>query len=489
MLLLAALDREWRSRLEPFAQTEAMFKRDSDRFKRSLMLVDAVATAVCFVAAYAFREASIGTTPSLSAYVALVPVIAPLSVLMLAMVGTYNEPLARPMPSLVRAIVSGVTLTVMHLILLIFMLKLHFVSRLVVFSFGLASILLLVTIRAVARWRLLRASDLRRRVLVVGTGDYARRAVAALAGQTPSACDVVGCIEIAWSSAVGDVRPTPHSNTVGRITGFLKDNVVDEIVLAVPLSMVDAIEYALVAAEMEGVRVRVMADFFRAAPKRLSLDECGAVPFLTLDWVAADDWRLIVKRLLDIAVAATVLVFCAPLFAVVAAAIAFDSPGSVLFVQRRVGLNKRPFWLVKFRTMGTDAERRQGTLEALNEANGPVFKIANDPRVTRVGRFLRRTSIDELPQLWNVLRGDMSLVGPRPLPLRDVSRFNEALQRKRFSVKPGLTCLWQVSGRSGIGFGEWLRLDLWYIDNWSLTLDLKLILQTVPAVLRGTGAV
>jgi exopolysaccharide biosynthesis polyprenyl glycosylphosphotransferase len=232
-----------------------------------------------------------------------------------------------------------------------------------------------------------------------------------------------------------------------------------------------------------------MADFFRVTPKRLSLDECGAMPFLTLDWVASDDWRLIVKRLLDVAVAAGVLIVGAPLFVLVALAIRLDSRGSVLFVQRRVGLNKRTFSLVKFRTMCTDAERRQATLEGLNEANGPVFKIANDPRVTRVGRFLRRTSIDELPQLWNVLRGDMSLVGPRPLPLRDVSRFNEALQRKRFSVKPGLTCLWQVSGRSGIGFGEWLRLDLWYIDNWSLALDLKLLVQTVPAVLRGTGAV
>jgi exopolysaccharide biosynthesis polyprenyl glycosylphosphotransferase len=453
------------------------------------MLVDGGATALCFLAAYAFREASVGATPGFSAYLALLPVIAPLSVVMLALSGAYTGPFAAPMPRIISSVTGGVALTVAQLILLIFALKLHFVSRLVVFSFAVASVVALVAIRGIVRWRLRRSSDLRRRVLVVGTRELARRAVAALAAETLSACHVVGRLEITMASAVGDTRPTPHPGTVARITGFLKDNVVDEIVLAVPLFMADAIEQAIVAAEMEGVRVRVMADFFRVAPKRLSLDECGAMPFLTLDWVGSDDWRLMVKRLLDIVVAAGILIVGAPLFVLVALAIKLDSRGSVLFVQRRVGLNKRTFWLVKFRTMGTDAERRQATLEGLNEANGPVFKIANDPRVTRVGRFLRRTSIDELPQLWNVLRGDMSLVGPRPLPLRDVSRFNEALQRKRFSVKPGLTCLWQVSGRSGIGFGEWLRLDLWYIDNWSLTLDVKLLLQTVPAVIRGTGAV
>jgi exopolysaccharide biosynthesis polyprenyl glycosylphosphotransferase len=453
------------------------------------MLVDGGATAVCFLAAYAFRAASIGTTPGFSAYLALLPVVCPLTVLMLAIVGAYTVPFATLMPRIITTITGAVALTVAQLVLLVFALKLHFVSRVVVFSFAIASVLALVAIRGVVRWRLTRSADLRRRVLVVGTRDRARRAVAALAGETLAACDVVGCVEITLASAVGDVRPTPHPDAVARMTGFLKDNVVDEIVLAVPVTMVDAIEHAFVAAEMEGVRVRVMADFFRVAPKRLSLDECGAVPFLTLDWVAADDWRLIVKRLIDVVVAAGALIACTPLFVLVAAAIRLDSPGSVLFVQRRVGLSKRTFRLAKFRTMCTDAEWRQETLEGLNEANGPVFKIANDPRVTRVGRLLRRTSIDELPQLWNVLRGDMSLVGPRPLPLRDVSRFNEALQRKRFSVKPGLTCLWQVSGRSGIGFGEWLRLDLWYIDNWSLTLDLKLLAKTVPAVFRGTGAV
>lgn len=466
-----------------------MFKRDWDRLKRAVVLVDVLATTCCFLAAYAFREVSIGATSPLPAYLGLLPVILVLSVLMLALFGTYNVPVATPMSRIVGAVTGAVTVTVMHLVLLIFVLKLHFVSRLVVFSFAMANIVVLVAIRAVLRWRLRRFPGLRRRILVVGTGQRVHRAVAALAGQNHSACEVVGRIDIMLPRAVGDAGSTAYVGTVDTIAGVLKDTVVDEIVLAVPLSMVDTIEHVVVAAEMEGVRVRVMADFFHTAPKRLSLDECGALPFLTLDWVASDDWRLLAKRLIDVGFAAAALIILVPLFGVVALAIRLDSRGPVLFVQRRVGRNKRTFWLVKFRTMCVDAERRQATLEAFNEAQGPVFKIANDPRVTRVGRLLRRTSVDELPQLWNVLRGDMSLVGPRPLPLRDVHQFDQALQRKRFSVKPGITCIWQVSGRSRLGFSEWLRLDLWYIDNWSLTLDLKLLLRTLPAVLKGTGAV
>jgi exopolysaccharide biosynthesis polyprenyl glycosylphosphotransferase len=276
--------------------------------------------------------------------------------------------------------------------------------------------------------------------------------------------------------------------TVHEIAEVLKENVIDEIILAVPRSMIDHMENVVRAAETEGVRVRVMADLFAPVPKRLSLDECGTVPFLTFDWVAYDDWKLGAKRVIDLVLSATALLVAAPVLIAIAVAIRLDSPGPVLFVQTRMGHSKRTFRLVKFRTMAVDAEIRQSELEKLNEAEGPVFKIANDPRVTRIGAFLRRTSLDELPQFWNVLRGDMSLVGPRPLPLRDVRRFDEAVQRKRFSVKPGITCLWQISGRSKLTFAEWLKLDLWYIDNWSLTLDLSLLVRTIPAVLKRRGA-
>jgi lipopolysaccharide/colanic/teichoic acid biosynthesis glycosyltransferase len=183
------------------------------------------------------------------------------------------------------------------------------------------------------------------------------------------------------------------------------------------------------------------------------------------------------------------LIVFAPLLLVIAVLIRLTSPGPILFTQERFGYQKRRFTMYKFRSMVIGAEHALGDLESQNEVGGPVFKMSNDPRVTRLGSFLRKTSIDELPQLFNVLRGDMSLVGPRPLSTRDVSRFDEPWLMRRFSVLPGLTCIWQVSGRSMLSFNEWISLDLEYIDNWTLLLDLEILARTIPAVLLGEGAV
>jgi len=182
-----------------------------------------------------------------------------------------------------------------------------------------------------------------------------------------------------------------------------------------------------------------------------------------------------------------VLAVASPLLLAIALAIRLDSPGGALFVQDRVGMGGRRFRFFKFRTMVPDAEKKQAAIEHLNESTGPVFKIQKDPRVTRVGDFLRKTSLDELPQLLNVLRGDMSLVGPRPLPVRDVLRMDTRSHKRRFSVKPGITCLWQIDGRVP-DFEKWIATDIFYIDNWSLGLDLKILLRTIPAVLSGRGA-
>src|SRR5262249_11463666 len=182
------------------------------------------------------------------------------------------------------------------------------------------------------------------------------------------------------------------------------------------------------------------------------------------------------------------LIALAPALAAIALLVKLTSEGPILFQQERLGLNKRRFVMYKFRSMVPDAEKLMAGLQALNEARGPVFKIKNDPRITPIGRFLRRTSLDELPQLFNVLRGDMSLVGPRPLPVRDYEGFNEDWQRRRFSVRPGITCLWQVNGRSKITFEHWMKLDLQYVDEWSIWLDMKILVQTIPAVTKGSGA-
>jgi lipopolysaccharide/colanic/teichoic acid biosynthesis glycosyltransferase len=182
------------------------------------------------------------------------------------------------------------------------------------------------------------------------------------------------------------------------------------------------------------------------------------------------------------------LIVLSPLMLLAAIAVKLSSPGPIFFIHERMGLNKRKFKIYKFRTMVQDAEERRRQVEHLNEASGPVFKIRNDPRVTVLGKFLRKTSVDELPQLLNVLKGDMSLVGPRPLPLRDYQGFNEDWHRRRFSMPPGITCLWQVEGRSSIPFDRWMELDLQYVNEWSLWLDIKILLKTIPVVIKGSGA-
>jgi exopolysaccharide biosynthesis polyprenyl glycosylphosphotransferase len=240
--------------------------------------------------------------------------------------------------------------------------------------------------------------------------------------------------------------------------------------------------------EEQGIIVRLRTDLFKLKIARWQVDEFDGMRIVTIRSGPLDGWQLIAKRLLDFCGSAVLLLAMAPIFGIVVLLIKLDSPGPVFFRQERVGLNKRRFRLFKFRTMVEGAESQQQMLESLNEANGPVFKIKDDPRITRIGTFLRRYSVDELPQLFNVLKGEMSFVGPRPLPVRDVERIDAQWHRRRFSVKPGVTCLWQVNGRSDVSFDDWVRMDLEYIDQWSLGLDMRILMKTVPAVLKGSGA-
>jgi exopolysaccharide biosynthesis polyprenyl glycosylphosphotransferase len=249
------------------------------------------------------------------------------------------------------------------------------------------------------------------------------------------------------------------------------------------------IEEAVQACEMEGVEAWISADFFQTAIARPTFDVLGGKLMLVFHSTPQDSWALVFKGIIDFFGALLLLVLSLPLWIIAAIGIRLASKGPVFFRQERAGRYGKPFQMWKFRTMHTDAESRRAELESLNEMDGPVFKIKDDPRIFGLGRWLRKTSIDELPQLLNVLRGEMSLVGPRPLPVYEINRIEKHAQRRRLSVKPGLTCLWQVTGRNGIkNFEEWVALDLKYIDNWSLWLDLKILLKTLPAVLRGLGA-
>ena len=275
-----------------------------------------------------------------------------------------------------------------------------------------------------------------------------------------------------------------------QFEAFMREHVIDEIVVFSPLrSQYDKIARIVELAEAQGIILRFGIDPFSLKIGRSVIDQVGDVDVSTVQTGSMyGQPSLGVKTVLDFLIAGCLLLLLSPLMLAVAGLIKWQSPGPVLFVQQRLGFNKRRFNIYKFRTMREDAEQLQKGLEQLNEVDGPAFKIRNDPRITSLGKRLRMTSIDELPQLFNVLKGDMSLVGPRPLPVRDFEGFEHDIHRRRFSVKPGITCLWQISGRSNTSFDKWMELDMNYIDHWSIWLDLKILLKTIPAVLTRSGA-
>jgi exopolysaccharide biosynthesis polyprenyl glycosylphosphotransferase len=264
---------------------------------------------------------------------------------------------------------------------------------------------------------------------------------------------------------------------------------VNGVILGARHSYFEQVEAVIRACELEGVEAWLIADFFQTQISRPMFDDFSGRPVLVFRTTPEASWQGLLKLVLDFVGSAVLIVALSPLLLITAALVRWTSPGPVLFRQKRSGLNGQPFTIYKFRTMVSNAEQLKDELASMNEMSGPVFKVTNDPRITGIGRFLRKYSIDEFPQLFNVLRGEMSLVGPRPLPVDEVKRFNDLAHRRRLSVKPGLTCLWQVRGRSNVtDFKDWVRLDLEYIDNWSLWLDVKILCWTVPVVFAGTGA-
>jgi exopolysaccharide biosynthesis polyprenyl glycosylphosphotransferase len=326
-----------------------------------------------------------------------------------------------------------------------------------------------------------------RRVLVVGTGPHALRVVRELRAQPGARCRLVGFVD-SGTCATDDAVRRRTLGTLDQLDDLLMHRVVDEVMIALPVkSHYSEIQRAIDTCERVGVPARYAADFFTHVVGQLRYDGHDPMAMVRMD-VAPNDYRLRIKRMIDVVGAAVGLAAFAPVLLLVAVAVKLMSPGPLIFAQERFGLRKRLFRMYKFRTMVDGADQLQATLEGANEAEGPVFKIRKDPRITRVGAWLRRTSMDELPQLVNVLRGDMSLVGPRPMATRDVGRFAESWLMRRFSVPPGITGLWQISGRSNLSFDDWIALDLQYIDGWSLGLDFRILARTIPVVLKGTGA-
>ena len=332
-----------------------------------------------------------------------------------------------------------------------------------------------------------RANEIKHAV-IVGSGPQALKVFAAMKETKFRGCELAGFVDTVGDRVIPDDIAGRLIGSLDEFENVLSARAIDQVLIALPVkSCYAAIQQVIGTCERLGVEVVYFPDIFSVSLARRAYGHGGDVTAIRLHSVT-DDYRLLIKRGIDLVGAICGLTLLCPLMVACAVAVKLSSQGPVLFTQVRYGYRKRLFRMYKFRTMVQDAEQLQSTLEEHNEAQGPIFKIRVDPRVTRVGRVLRKLSLDELPQLINVLRGDMSLVGPRPMSMRDVSRFSESWLLRRFSVRPGLTCLWQVNGRSNVGFDRWVELDLQYIDNWSLMLDAQILLKTVPAVFSGSGA-
>jgi exopolysaccharide biosynthesis polyprenyl glycosylphosphotransferase len=339
-------------------------------------------------------------------------------------------------------------------------------------------------IRSVAR-AIRRRGYNTRRYAVVGSGPLAREIVRTMGAHPEWGYEFAGFVVDGPAPAA-----LARDKVLGSLDDFerlLRSTVLDEVTFVVSRERLSAVERMVLACEEQGISTRVCMDLFATRIATRSVEDLDGIPLLTLSTTPSDSLALAAKRAFDLFEAAVALLVLSPIFLVVAVAIRLESPGPIFFRQRRVGVYGREFNLYKFRSMYQDAEARLESLRARNEVSGPVFKMRDDPRVTRVGRFIRRASIDELPQFWNVLRGEMSVVGPRP-PLPSEVKQYERWQLRRLSVKPGITCTWQVSGRSQISFEQWMELDLRYIDSWSLWQDVKILARTIPAVLTGRGA-
>jgi len=468
-----------------------MLKQRAHLVARMMLVADLLLVCLGFALAYLWRASYPPPLVSVEQYLWLLAGALPIWAMLLRRFGLYASFRTRPLWAEPWALLKVAFWATLLLGALTFVAKWHYVSRSFVGLFGATACGLLVAERTAIR---LLARKLRRRgynyrnVLVVGTGRRAREIAAIIEEQRHWGLRLVGLV------SDGPARPVPRTGRVpvleqtDGLDRLVREQVVDEVIFAVSRKRLEDLEHVFLLCEELGIRTHVAVNFFPHMIAKVHLEDLRGIPLLTFSPVPTDEFALAVKRAFDVVVSGALIALLSPLVLGIAVAIKLTSPGPVLFKQKRVGLNGRRFTLYKFRSMVRDAEARKADLLHLNEMRGPAFKIANDPRLTPIGRLLRRTSLDELPQLFNVLRGDMSIVGPRP-PLPDEVAQYQLWQRRRLSMKPGLTCLWQVNGRSKVAdFDRWMRMDLQYIDSWSLKLDMKICLKTIPVVLLGKGA-
>lgn len=476
-----------------------MLKQKARAIALGVLAGDLALTAMSLPVAYFVRHGVLtGLFPTffrthlspINQYLFLLVVILPLWGLMLSAAGFYRShrtlPLGEEIWGAAKVAFGGTA----FLALLVYGLRLEFVSRFFLVVFGIVNFVFLSTEKVVLRLisRFVRSRGYNfRTVLLVGTGQKATQLGDFLEGHPHWGFRVIGYLD---DDNGGEIRRVNRWTCLGKmpdLEAVLMREVVDEVIFVIEKGRLPEYEQALIVAERHGVRAHVSMDIFPHVLARPVLEELDGVALLSFTTTPSNPLQLVAKRMVDLVLSLTFFVLTLPIQLLAALAIRLSSSGPVFFRQTRCGLNGRHFMLMKFRTMSAGAQERLHEVSHLNEMSGPVFKTSHDPRLTPVGRILRKFSIDELPQLLNVIRGDMSLVGPRP-PLPEEVAHYQPWQRRRLSMKPGLTCLWQISGRNNLDFDRWMALDLKYIDTWSPMLDLKILVKTVPAVLSGRGA-
>jgi exopolysaccharide biosynthesis polyprenyl glycosylphosphotransferase len=484
-----------------------MLKEHDAVIRKALVILDAAIVSAGFFIAFALRQHfhdfyRIDLIPgrrlvtefsalSISDYLIVLLFVVPIWCAALYFNGAYSRWRTKTSSEILLMIIKASVLTAISFGTAAFLFKLKFVSR-AFFTIFLLISFVMILIEKLAIFLVMQNARKQghnfRRLLIVGTGTRAAQFIKKVNEHKEWGFKITGAIDYEEQHRGKEVDGT-GVGVIGMLEDMpriLETYSVDEVIFMVPRSKLSLIENSLYICETQGVRAAIAADIFELKMAKAHQTELEGTPLIIFETTVAEEWQRFIKRAVDIVASGTGIIVLSPLFLIVAIIIKWSSPGPVFFIQKRVSLNNRKFVLYKFRSMYKGAAKKQAEIEARNMMSGPVFKVKDDPRITPVGRILRKFSIDELPQLFNVFVGHMSLVGPRP-PLPKEVRQYQPWQRRRLSMRPGLTCLWQISGRNKIGFDEWMKLDLQYIDNWSLWLDFKIIAKTIPVVLLGRG--
>ena len=403
--------------------------------------------------------------------------------------GAYRPSHGQPLSDELYVAFRGAFGGIATIIVVVFLATPSYYSRLIFGYTGIISLLLVGISRTLEH--VLRARRYRRglgvkRVLIVGAGEIARSIMRAVVARPELGYQIVGYVDDDPSKALAEIGRFPGLGSTEDVPALVRAHRIDEVIIALPSRAYERTRRVAMQCQRLRTHVSIVPDLFQMASAQMVVENLDGIPLVGVGEPVLRDYQVVLKRITDVVLAALGLILLSPLMLIIAIAIKIDSHGPVIFRQARVGRLGRTFTCYKFRSMCLDAEHRVEALPGRNEASGPLFKMKQDPRTTRVGRLIRR-GLDELPQFWNVLRGEMSIIGPRPALSSEVAKY-ESWHRRRLEVSPGITGLWQVSGRSDLTFDEMVFLDIYYIENWSVILDLRILLKTVPTVIFGPGA-